>query len=734
MEFIRRVGYMKNRNTIVFKPAEQFISFLRLQERLKSFLAFSLAEMMVVMLIMSIILAAAAPIITTKAKNDKSANASPWKWTGANANGTDAFTLATRAMIGQRSAGVNDTGRFIITIPESGGGSTYSHLLFKRGNTELARFVMTNNNFILGNSIGNGQYNTSFGLNTLRNNNGNNNTAVGFNALSRNASGSNNIAIGDYALENNTISGANVAIGSGTLKASTAGPNIAIGYEAMLANTSGQKNLAIGHWTLRRNSTKSGNIAIGFESQREAAGSNNVSVGNETLKFSTGNYNTAVGLSNLYSNTSGDNNTGVGFKSLFSNTKGKFNTGIGSMALYSNGEGDSNTAIGFDSLSSNNSGSNNTAVGDNALSQNTSGSNNTAIGYNAGYHVTTQFNTIVGQSALLRNTGSGGFNTAVGSAAMSGASSSQAAYNTVVGASALNKAKGALHNVAIGYNAMTTSNDSNGDFNTAVGDSAMTSNTSGNNNTAIGYQACQYVTGSNVTCIGANSGPEKDSSLNSKSNIVYIGTASDTVYIPGNLVVARHARLGTNDQSEVFLRVSHGHGGGIGAGNGMYKVAFYDDGYFGSGSDAGSTWLSKNFSLYSDSDSRLKYVGQENKTGLEKIRQLKVFNYTFKKDPKKTPRVGVIAQDLQKVFPNAVKKGRDGYLQIRMEDMFYAVINAIKELDAKITSILNDNKKQDEVLKQVQNENKQLKQTLKQVQSDNKELKARLDKLEAKLK
>ena len=63
--------------------------------------------------------------------------------------------------------------------------------------------------------------------------------------------------------------------------------------------------------------------------------------------------------------------------------------------------------------------------------------------------------------------------------------------------------------------------------------------------------------------------------------------------------------------------------------------------------------------------------------------RLKVFNFTYKKDTTKTPHVGVIAQDLQKVFPNAVQKGTDGFLTIRMEDMFYGVINAIKELDAK---------------------------------------------------
>lgn len=38
---------------------------------------------------------------------------------------------------------------------------------------------------------------------------------------------------------------------------------------------------------------------------------------------------------------------------------------------------------------------------------------------------------------------------------------------------------------------------------------------------------------------------------------------------------------------------------------------------------------------------------------------------------------------MQKVFPDAVKKGTDGFLSIRFEDMFYAMINAIKELDLK---------------------------------------------------
>ena len=124
------------------------------------------------------------------------------------------------------------------------------------------------------------------------------------------------------------------------------------------------------------------------------------------------------------------------------------------------------------------------------------------------------------------------------------------------------------------------------------------------------------------------------------------------------------------------------------------------------------------------SDSRLKNIGLENKAGLEQIKQLKVVNYTYKKDDQKVPHVGVIAQDLQKVFPAAVEKGRDGFLKVRMEDMFFAVVNAVKELDNKLTTFME----------QVKKENTQLKQDVKQLKTENAELKARLDKLEAKMK
>lgn len=234
---------------------------------------------------------------------------------------------------------------------------------------------------------------------------------------------------------------------------------------------------------------------------------------------------------------------------------------------------------------------------------------------------------------------------------------------------------------------------------------------SGTRNIAIGENACKYVTGSNKICIGANSGPSSDDSW-AKDNVerVFIGGKSNFNGGPAVLEVHNGSdtrRYRENNTSRETAVVVNGNlivkgyvFSTLWTNGGADTIAFYGhDGdqmeYFntrGGSNDYAPYFATEMHGRFYNphygrtpvySDRRLKYVGKENVSGLDKIRQLKVFNYTFKKDKAKEPHVGVIAQDLQKVFPNAVKKGADGFLTIRMEDMFYAVINAIKELDAK---------------------------------------------------
>ena len=172
---------------------------------------------------------------------------------------------------------------------------------------------------------------------------------------------------------------------------------------------------------------------------------------------------------------------------------------------------------------------------------------------------------------------------------------------------------------------------------------------------------------------------------------MFLGTSATTVYIPGKLVVEGDVILGRNGGSRVTARAvdtkrGHDH---ISNGETATRMGIFKSEDFNGEDDNLDEWTSGRtnyktfFNFWLSSDRRLKYVGSESTSGLDKIRQLKVFNYTFKKDKKKVPHVGVIAQDLQKVFPNAVKRGVDGFLTIRMEDMFYAMINAIKELDLR---------------------------------------------------
>ena len=126
------------------------------------------------------------------------------------------------------------------------------------------------------------------------------------------------------------------------------------------------------------------------------------------------------------------------------------------------------------------------------------------------------------------------------------------------------------------------------------------------------------------------------------------------------------------------------------------------------------------------SDRRLKNVGEKYTAGLDELKKLEFFHYTFKKDENKTPMVGVMAQDLQKVFPDAVTKGDDGYLRIRLEDMFYAVINAVKELDSKISQIVSD-------ITNVKTTIQTQQETIESLKKENSELKAEIKNFEKRI-
>lgn len=53
---------------------------------------------------------------------------------------------------------------------------------------------------------------------------------------------------------------------------------------------------------------------------------------------------------------------------------------------------------------------------------------------------------------------------------------------------------------------------------------------------------------------------------------------------------------------------------------------------------------------------------------------------------------GVMAQEVEKVFPDAVTTGEDGYLQVDYIQLIPILIEAVKELKLEIDSLKQENK------------------------------------------
>ena len=722
----------------------------------KGFSAFTLAEMMVVMLIMSIVLAAMAPVMTTKNKVD---NSSPWKYSPNNSS--DAYFgqgASMRAMIGQLNGEETDNGKLIINNL----GSSFSHILFKNGNTILGDLYMSGNNLILGHRNGSstslGQNNINIGPNNWPSTDitGQSNIIIGDNAMTNLSTGSNNIGLGTTLTALTTGTG-NVTIGDNSLISVTTGNgNIGLGNEANPAITTVSKTIAIG-----ANSVASSVGAIAIGSSYTASESNS---GAENSAIAGGGNSIAIGSGAI---SAADTSLGVNGGSIAIGWQAKANP---------DADADGNMAVAI-GTSAEAKGTGAVALGTGAMATGGSiaigaaqapGTHSIAMGMYSDYGSRDNdgYTESAGRNSVALGTGA--YAAGVSSIAIGNDSYASSNHGIAIGYNAEAKDEAIAigkdtyisrlnGGIAIGAGARSGATDSNmyGDYAIAIGKNAKAgsdngvsvgynagSSTKGTNNIAIGAGACQYVTGSYKTCIGANSGPANNSDWASDDKErIFIGSKSKFNNGPAVLEVhnAGGSSFGRNKDSSVVINGNLIVKGGIittlwrygGGDNDNVNLLARSSGQL---EPEWNDTVSELFKRYADnghgefksfsgnviSDRRLKYVGKESTTGLDKVRQLKVFNFTYKKDTTKTPHVGVIAQDLQKVFPNAVQKGKDGFLTIRMEDMFYAVINAIKELDAKITAL--------------QKENQELKQLVKQVQEDNKRLDQRLQKLEAKQK
>ena len=162
-------------------------------------------------------------------------------------------------------------------------------------------------------------------------------------------------------------------------------------------------------------------------------------------------------------------------------------------------------------------------------------------------------------------------------------------------------------------------------------------------------------------------------------------------------------------------------------------MRFRED-FSGTGDSYKNSCMSSNSKGYPDkdgcpdlqlSDIRMKENISENTDALNKIMYVMPYNYTYKNDKTKRQQVGVIAQDLQKYLPDSVEADKDGYLGIKWDGIFYATINSLKKLDKQITDL-------DTNIDKLEKESTELAKQQKSTKDKIKELNKRIVKLEDK--
>lgn len=564
-----------------------------------------------------------------------------WKLTGNNGTDTSVNFIGTTDNVDLKFRVNNSRAGTIATIGNVFLGIASGNVTTGLNNTGIGSFTLSNNTT--------GYRNTAVGRAALYNSNGLQNSAFGFNALYSNTTGIGNTAIGDVSLQLNTTGNGNTALGQAALFSNTTGySNVAIGIDALLSNTAKSNLVAIGDSALYYNGAGASNtteaianIAVGSKAlYLNSTGSFNNAIGYSALRSNTtGFQNIGLGSEVLLQNTTGNRNIAIGFRSLANNTTASSNTAIGDFSMYSNTTGESNSAYGSGSLFSNTIGTLNTAFGGNALNQNISGLGNTAVGF----------------QSLFANTSG-------------------------------------YENVSIGEGSMST--NTTGFRNTAIGGFADVSASNLFNSTAIGHSA--FVSASNSLVLGSISG------INGAVADVNVGIGvtapTGRLHIKHNSYPVPTVLLEESENDFTRMRFINTNANSFWEINALAqttnstaRIEFWNNSantvttpfvLYGNGNATLSGTLTQN------SDLRLKKNIQPIHNALDAIRRLNGYTYNWKDNSRdESLQVGVIAQEVQKIFPSLVKEDDKGVLSVNYSGLIPVLIEALKEQQRQIDEL-----------------------------------------------
>ena len=448
---------------------------------------------------------------------------------------------------------------------------------------------------------------------------------------------------------------------------------------------SGTANTLEGESTLTFDGTQLRvNAGAGSNVQTDGAGSYGQFAGVKVwMGLNSRNHNTAVGNGALGSATGGDDCTAVGHNAYQNGTSGTDNTAIGSHCMVGTVTGNRNCGLGHGALNKLTSGYDNTGLGRLAGLEMLGGYNNTYVGSSAGEKtIGANNNTFLGFKAGIDIT-TGNQNVAVGSYAFN--KQTETSNNTAVGtySQAYSSTNSAGNNTSLGHEALRGASNAaplTGGRNVAIGRGCMEDCRSGYRNTAIGWESLRNInSGYENVCVGYEAGRT-------------ITTGH------GNILIGASAAPSSNTVSrEMFI------GNGT-AGNG--SNTFYVH------STSGAYNGTNNQHWNQTSDQRIKKNITNFDTGLEVINQLQVRNFEYKtKDEIKSTnpeltdvlqsmenvlnisgvQKGLIAQEAEAVSPALVTTPSTGVKALVPDEIFWYMLNSIKELSTKVDKLEQDN-------------------------------------------
>ena len=362
---------------------------------------------------------------------------------------------------------------------------------------------------------------------------------------------------------------------------------------------------------------------------------------------------------------------------------------------------------------------------------------NAFLGFAGNTEMTGGANTASGVAALATN-GAGGGNTASGFQALEN--------NCVASAGTCSNNLGS-YNTAAGYQALIYNTTGSANTGTGSGAGRISDNSylTGDYNTALGYNA-GFSTGSlnNATAIGANA-------IVSESNALVLGSGANVgigTSAPGHLLdVAGFVAFdstGQNNGNGIDLTFGVDAGEGISssrtAGPNQYGLDLYTDynrrisieqhGNVGIGTTSPDNLLTVNGSADKPgggswgtfSDGRLKTVNGGFTPGLSQVMKIHPVHYRYKQDNAMGIRdtdehIGVVAQDVQKVIPEAVTENSKGYLLVNNDPIIWTMLNAIKEQQREIKQQQNLLRAQGAAMKSLQAEVRETRESLRKVKA-----------------